>query len=256
MDVCVGGARVEKAAPSARSPVGALCAPRRWISHAAMSPSARASAGALTLTLGLAAAGWVVALRQMDGMNMGVATPLGSFSPFVALWVPMMAAMMLPGAVPAVVKCARAGKPLRTVPLFVGSYLAVWAIVGVAVYALYRPHGVFAAGVIALAAGAYELTALKARFRRRCHAGVGSGVAFGRDCVGTCLGLMLVQVALGIMNISWMAALSVVVLLQKLLPPKAAIDIPFAFAIIGLGIVTLLAPSSVLGFTPAMCGAR
>ena len=48
-------------------------------------------------------------------------------------------------------------------PLFVGSYLAVWTLVGVVVYALYRPHGSVAAGVVAVAAGVYELTPLKRR---------------------------------------------------------------------------------------------
>ena len=57
-----------------------------------------ATAAALTATLGLAAASWVVAVRQMNGMDMGVATGLGSFAFFVPLWVLMMAAMMLPGA--------------------------------------------------------------------------------------------------------------------------------------------------------------
>src|SRR4029453_11093253 len=52
-------------------------------------------------TLGLAAASWVVAVRQMNGMDIGVATELGSFAFFVAVWVSMMAAMMLPGAAPA-----------------------------------------------------------------------------------------------------------------------------------------------------------
>jgi len=104
-------------------------------------PGLRHGSVALTATLGLAAACWVVAVRQMSGMDMGVATRLGSTAFFAALWVTMMAAMMLPGAVPAVVRRARAGGRVRAVPLFVGSYLAVWALVGVAVYALYRPHG-------------------------------------------------------------------------------------------------------------------
>jgi hypothetical protein len=56
------------------------------------------TAAALTATLGLAAASWVVAVRQMNGTEMGVATQLGSFAVFFALWV-SMAAMMLPGAV-------------------------------------------------------------------------------------------------------------------------------------------------------------
>ena len=99
-----------------------------------------ATAAVLTATLGLAAASWVVAVRQMSGMDMGVATELGSFAFFVALWVSMMATMMLPGAAPAASRHAHASGRLRAVPLFVGSYLAVWTLVGVAVYALYRPH--------------------------------------------------------------------------------------------------------------------
>src|SRR5258708_5948702 len=104
----------------------------------------RAGTAALTATLGLAAASWVVALRQMNGMDLGVATQLGSFAFFVAVWVSMMAAMMLPGAAPAVLRRAHAGG-VRAVPPFVGSYLAVWTLVGVAVYGLYRPHSSFAA---------------------------------------------------------------------------------------------------------------
>jgi hypothetical protein len=75
---------------------------------------------ALTATLGLAAAAWVVAARQMNGMDMGVATRLGSFASFVTLWVSMMAAMMLPGAAPAVLRRAHASGRVRAVPLFVG----------------------------------------------------------------------------------------------------------------------------------------
>src|SRR6266581_7202851 len=72
---------------------------------------------ALTATLGLAATSWVVAVRQMTGMDMGDQTRLGSFAFFVALWVSMMAAMMLPGATPAVWGRARASGRVRAVPL-------------------------------------------------------------------------------------------------------------------------------------------
>jgi hypothetical protein len=44
-------------------------------------------AAALLATLGLAAASWVVVLRQMNGIDMGVATALGSFAFFIALCV-------------------------------------------------------------------------------------------------------------------------------------------------------------------------
>jgi len=207
---------------------------------------------ALTATLGLAAAFWVVAVRQMNGMDMGVATRLGSFAFFVALWVSMMAAMMLPGAAPAVSRRARASGQVRTVPVFVGSYLAVWTLVGLAVYAWYRPHGTFAAGAAAIAAGVYEFAPLKQHCRRRCRESVGSGFEFGLHCIGSSIGLMLLLVALGVMSVTWMSVIAVLVLAQKLLPAKAAIDVPLALAIVGLGILIVTAPSSIPGLTPPM----
>lgn len=210
------------------------------------------TATALAATLGLAAAGWVVAVRQMDGMDMGVATRLGSFGFFVAVWVSMMAAMMLPGAAAAVLRQARARGRVRVVPLFVGSYLAVWALVGVAVYAVYRPHGSLAAGAIAIAAGVYEVTPVKRHFRRRCRDSVRSGFEFGLCCVGSSIGLMLVLVALGVMSVTWMSVIAVLALAQKLRPAKTAIDVPVALAIVGLGIAIVLAPSSALGLTAPM----
>jgi predicted metal-binding membrane protein len=207
---------------------------------------------ALMTTLGLAAASWVVAVEQMDGMDMGVATKLGSFAFFVPLWVSMMAAMMLPGAAPAVLRRAQASGGVRAVPLFVGSYLAVWTLVGVAAYALYRPHGSSTAGAVAIAAGVYEFTLLKQDCRRRCRESVGSGFEFGLYCVGSSIGLMLMLVALGVMSVTWMSVIAVLVLAQKLGPPRAAIDVPLALAIVGLGVLIVIAPSSVPGLTPPM----
>ncbi len=177
-----------------------------------------ATAAVLAATLGLAAACWAVAVWQMSGMNVGVATRLGSFAFFTALWVAMMAAMVLPGAIPAVLRSARAGGGLRGVPLFVGSYLTVWALVGVVVYAAYRPHGTVAVGAVVIAAGVYELTPLKQYFRRRCRDSVRSGFGFGLCCLGSSIGLMAMLVALGVMSITWMAVIAVLVLAQKLLP--------------------------------------
>src|SRR5262245_9950053 len=190
---------------------------------------------ALMATIGLAAACWVVAVRRMDRMDMGVATELGSFTLFVATWVPLMAAMMLPGAAPAVANRARSHRPMRAVPLFLGSYLAVWTLVGIAVYALDRPHGSAVAGALTTAAGVYELTPLKRECRRRCRESPGSGLRFGMFCVGSSIGLMAMLVAVGVMSVMWMAIVGVVILAQKLAPPVAAVDIPLALAIVGLG---------------------
>ncbi len=212
---------------------------------------ASATAAALTATLGLAAASWVVAVQQMNGMDMGGATQLGSFAFFVALWVLMMAAMMLPGAAPAVLRRAHASG-VRAVLLFVASYLAVWTLVGVAVYAVDRPLGSSVAGALVIASGVYEFTRLKQDCRRRCRESVRSGFAFGLNCVGSSIGLMLLLVALGVMSVTWMSVIAVLVLAQKLLPPKAAIDVPLALAIVGLGILIVISPSSVPGLMPPM----
>jgi predicted metal-binding membrane protein len=216
------------------------------------SPAAGLTAAALTVTLGLAAAGWVIAVRQMSGMDMGAATRLGSFGFFAAVWVTMMAAMMLPGAAPAVIRRFQATGRARAMPAFVVSYLAVWALAGVVVYALYRPHGWLAAGLVVIAAGAYELTPVKRHFRRLCRESARSGVGFGLCCVGSSIGLMLILVALSIMSVPWMAVITVLVLAQKLLPAKAAVDVPLALAIIGFGVFIIIAPSSVPGLMPSM----
>jgi predicted metal-binding membrane protein len=213
--------------------------------------TARATKVALTMTTGLVAASWIVVVRQMSGMDMGVATELGPLATFLGSWVPMMAAMMLPGAVPAVLRHVRGSDRVLAGPLFVGAYLAVWALAGVLLHAMYRPHTTFAAGVVVLAAGVYEFTPLKRDFRRRCREHAGSGLAYGLCCAGSSLALMLIPVALGVMNLAWMAVITVVVTAQKLLPAKTFADAEQAFLIAVLGVLILVAPSSFPGLTPA-----
>jgi predicted metal-binding membrane protein len=156
------------------------------------------TAAVLTATLALAAAAWVVAVHQMRGMDMGVATDLGSLQFFVAAWVSMMAAMMLPDALPALIRRARAGGSVLAVPQFAVSYLAVWTVVGLVAYALYYPHGTAIAGTLTVAAGLYELTPLKRACRLRCRQSVRSGSRFGLYCIGSSIGLMLVLLAVGV----------------------------------------------------------
>jgi predicted metal-binding membrane protein len=215
----------------------------------------RAGAAATTAvltTLALAASAWVVAVHQMNEMSMGGMTGLGSLAFFVGLWTAMMAAMMLPGAAPAIWNQAQAGRRLAATPVFLASYLALWTLVGIAIYPLYRPHEYVAAGAVVMAAGIYELTPFKQRFRRRCRDTVRSGFEFGIYCVGSTLGLMLMLVALGVMSVAWMAVVAVLVLGQKLVPPKPLIDVPVAIAVVGLGILMVAAPSWVPGLMPSM----
>jgi predicted metal-binding membrane protein len=215
------------------------------------SAKAAATTAALLTTIGLGGASWFVAASQMNAMmDMGVATPLGSFAPFVLTWMVMMAAMMLPGAAPAALAFARTGGRATAIVRFVGSYLAVWALAGAAVYVLYRPHETFAAGAIVIAAGAYEFTPLKGHFRRRCRESVRSGLAFGLSCFGSTIGLMMLPLALGIMSIKWMAVTTIIAVAQKLFPEMTAIDVPLRLTIVGFGILIIVAPSSVPGLAP------
>lgn len=193
------------------------------------------SVAVLAGTLGLAAVCWGVAVWQMRAMDMGAATELGSFGFFAAVWMSMTAAMMLPGAAPAVMRRARAAGG-RAAAVFVGCYLAVWALAGLAVYAAYRPHGLTAAGLLVIAGGIYELTPVKRYFRQRCLDSAGSGVGFGVCCIGSSIGLTVIWLALGVMSLTWMSVIAVVAIVQKLLPPNLAIDVPLALAVVGLGI--------------------
>ena len=193
----------------------------------------------IATTLCAAAACWVIAIRQMQGMDMGAATELGSLGFFMGAWVPMMAAMMLPGATPAVSRFVRASGHALAAPLFAASYVAVWSSFGLAVYAVYKPHSTTVAGVLVIVAGLYELTPLKRYCRRRCRSSVRSGLQFGAYCVGSSIGLMVVLVSLGVMSIAWSIVVAALVLAQKLLPPRARVDVPVALAIVAVGILVL-----------------
>jgi predicted metal-binding membrane protein len=152
-------------------------------------------------------------------------------------WVPIMAAMMLPSALPAIARRARDRDGVLAAPLFAGSYAGVWALVGLAAYALYRPRGDLVAGALIVAGGVYELSSMKLEYRRRCRERVRSGVQFGLACLGSSAGLMLILAGAGLMSAAWMGAIALVVLAQKLLPPRRLIDVPLAVALVALALI-------------------
>ena len=63
---------------------------------------------------------------------------------------------------------------------------------------------------------------------------------------------MLAAMALGVTSAAGMSAVALLVAAQKLLPVKATVDVPLALAIVGLGLLVVIAPSSV----PALTAAR
>src|SRR5260221_6011887 len=150
----------------------------------------------------------------------------------------LAAEIAVPSVAPAVLRRNR----VQTLPLFVGSYLVVWILVGLAVYPAYRPHGSLIAGALTVAAGLYELTPFKHECRRRCRESVRSGFTFGLYCLGSSIGLMLMLLALGVMSIAWMSVIAVLVLAQKLLPERLSVDVAVALVIVSLGITVAVGP--------------
>jgi predicted metal-binding membrane protein len=215
-------------------------------------PARNELSGVLLSVLGLAAASWTISIASMSGMNMGVATDLGSLGHFLPLWVTMMAAMMLPSVAAPLLRQSSIDSGARTVPAFLLGYLAVWAAIGLLAYAAYRPHGSTVAGAVVIAAGMYELTPVKRRCREQCLTGSRSGLTFGIACFGSSVGLMSVLLAISPMSLVWMAVIAAVIVAQKVFSAAWLVDIPLALAIVGLGGWILADPSTVPALMPPM----
>jgi predicted metal-binding membrane protein len=59
----------------------------------------------------------------------------------------------------------------------------------------------------------------------------------GVACLGSSLGLMLILAGVGLMSTAWMCAIAAVVVAQKLLPPRPALDVPFALALVAVALI-------------------
>jgi predicted metal-binding membrane protein len=234
--------------------------------------TARGSRSALrTVVLPLllvAAAAWVITVRSGSGsMGMSVAT-------FVAAWIVMMVAMMLPAVAPVVALYALAARRrlVAAVPFFVGGYLIVWAVSAAPAYAVARavndplmqgkPWMQRLVGGTLLAAGAFQLTPLKAVCLRHCRsplsflmarttsmrrssAAFRAGVGHGLYCMGCCWALMAILVVLGGMQLAWALGLAAVITLEKLAPWGAATTRAVAAGAAGLGVAVLVSPGIV-----------
>lgn len=208
----------------------------------------------------VAALAWVVTIvrmRSMHDMDMG----LGSFGPFVASWAVMMAAMMLPSALPLVFEFAqhaerRRGWQVATAVLG-ATYLGIWLAFGVVCYALYDavgmpwPHQGLIGGGALVVAGLYALTPIKRASdglcRERCalhgplpfnvlRGAVVAGARYGLSCLGSSAGLMGAMVLIGMANLGWMLVLAAVVLVYKLAPaPTPRVTAALSVALVALG---------------------
>lgn len=218
----------------------------------------RAALAATLVVLPLACWAWIVPMaRDMYGAMTGPAawmmTPVWD-TPHVllllAMWIAMMAGMMLPSAAPVLLLYAgavrhRAGnhRAARAVYAMTAGYLAVWAAFSVLATALQLGlrsllvlspmmalTSPWLAGGVLIAAGLYQLTPLKSQCLSWCGAPVdfltrrwrGETTAFrlglehGILCVGCCWALMLLLFAGGVMNVAVIAAVTAMVLVEKL----------------------------------------
>jgi predicted metal-binding membrane protein len=240
---------------------------------------ARTQRGLVTVLLALAVASWWSTHERMAGMDAGPWTTLGTLEWFLGVWVVMMAAMMLPSAIPTVAlyrKLARERVRLGSF-LFVAGYLAVWAAAGLIAFGLagagghlaggilaWDRAGRWAAGVTLLLAAGYQLTPLKDRCLARCRAplalllgswrpgvfgGFRLGLSSGAWCAGCCWALMSSLFALGVMSIAWTSLVAGLVAVEKLLPWRRVATAATAALLVVLGLLLLGAPGHIPGLT-------
>ncbi|MGE8318384.1 MAG: DUF2182 domain-containing protein [Comamonas sp.] len=176
-----------------------------------------------------------------------------------AMWWVMMVAMMVPSATPLVLLYAKvlerqpvslAGRYAATSLLLAG-YLAVWlafAATAATLQKMLEPTGLISAmmlwsrsaalsAAVLAAAGLYQFSGLKRACLTQCRSpvhfltryarpGIGAGFMLGMRhgafCVGCCWLLMALLFVGGIMNLAWIAALMLLVLVEKLMPAGAA----------------------------------
>lgn len=222
----------------------------------------------------LAAAGWAYAVRQATAMGdmedamLPVAMGgIEGFAVFLFGWTAMMVAMMVPATLPLILLYrtisrnrlglarARAG-----MTLLLAGYVAVWAAVGLPVYAYSMlgealgSAGALLPGLLLIAGGVYQFTGLKSGCHTRCsnpfsflmrrwRPGAGGalrlGALHGIDCLGCCAGVMLALVALGTMNVAWMLTAAVVIFVEKTIPGSHCVARPLGVVMIAGGAVLM-----------------
>jgi predicted metal-binding membrane protein len=256
--------------------------PERVPGEAGLGPAyaaARARLGVITLLLAFAGAGWWWTAGEMQGMDDGPWSGLGTVGWFVAVWVVMMAAMMFPSVAPTVALYSRMTRQRsRLSPLlFTAGYLAVWGSVGVFAFAIAAAGGRIAghalswggagrwvAAATLIFAAVYELTPLKDVCLGKCRSPLGfllgswragqlgalqMGAKNGAWCVGCCWALMASLFALGIMSIVWMALVAALIAAEKTLPWRRVATYGTAAILFGLGMLLLVAPDAIPALT-------
>ena len=193
---------------------------------------------------------------QGPAMDMGRADanawPVAFLLPLFVMWMVMMIAMMLPSATPMILTFAAVARnrrmherPYAGVTVFAAGYLAVWCgfsvVAAAAQWLLHREallspmmvsSSALCAGILLLLAGLFQFTPLKRTCLTRCRAPLefvmthwregrsgafAMGFEHGLFCTGCCWALMALLFVLGVMNLLWIAVLTILVGLEKIL---------------------------------------
>lgn len=197
---------------------------------------------------------WVPMPSSGRGMAMDMAAPgvpeamatgagASGWALYLLMWGVMMIAMMYPSAVPLVSMYHRTldgrgrGERLLRVGAFLGSYTLLWTAVGVVPLAVnyvlpvsrVAGSGVFLGGTLLLLA-AYQLSPYKERCLDHCRTPLGfllthsrpgvrgaarMGLDHGAFCLGCCWALFAFMVVVGTMNLVWMAAITLVLSVER-----------------------------------------
>lgn len=214
-----------------------------------------ASLGGITLLAWLYLLKMASEMPMSDSMSaMQIPTwDLSYFAAMFLMWAVMMLGMMLPSVTPMVLiyagvarKSKAQGTPVGPTGAFVSGYIAMWSIFsllatmtqwGLAQAALLSPMMVsnrveLGAGLL-IAAGIYQWLPIKEKCLDHCRSpvhfisrhwrpgGIGAfkmGLSHGAFCLGCCWVLMTLLFVGGVMNLLWIAAITLFVLFEKVLP--------------------------------------
>lgn len=222
-------------------------------------------------TVALSLLSWGILVSPRHGHSITAAWDPGSLLISVVMWAVMMVAMMLPSATPMILAFIRLLHQRQPRPvaltlswLFVAGYLLAWTafslVAGLAQWGL---HGLglmttamgrtdpLPGGVMLMAAGAFQWSGFKNACLSQCRSpldfllhqwrdGTGGaltmGLHHGTYCVGCCWALMLLMFAGGVMNLAWMGAIAVYVLLEKLVPGLRQLEHASGWLLVGGGL--------------------
>jgi predicted metal-binding membrane protein len=186
---------------------------------------------------------------------------------YVAGWILMLTAMMLPTALPVLAILRQMTARRRgggwLVVLAAAGYLAAWGGFGLAAHAADLAVGAAVervpwlvfngwalAALVLLAAGLFQFSELKRRCLDHCHSPLAVvtgawrgrrpareawrlGLTHGAFCVGCCWALMLIMFVVGTGNLGWMLALALVMAAEKNLPWGRRLSAPLGAALLG-----------------------